>query len=44
MLDIAESQSIEKVKKNLKSEEAIISFKDDVIDKYAENALTEFKM
>jgi hypothetical protein len=44
LLDVEKQQSIEKVKKNLQSEEAIIHYKDEVIDKYAENALTEYQM
>jgi hypothetical protein len=44
LLDVANGQSIEKVTKNLKSEEAVIQFRDEVIDQFAENALTEYRM
>lgn len=44
LLDVSATQSIEKVQKNLKSEEAVIQFRDEVIEKYAHNALTEYQM
>lgn len=44
MLDVAENLSIEKVKKNLKSEDEIIQFKEEDIDRLAQHALTEFKL
>lgn len=44
LLEVEKEQSIEKVKSNLQSEEAIIHYREDVIDKYALNALTEYQM
>lgn len=44
MLDVGEGQSIEKVKKNLKSEDEIIHFKEEDIEKFASNALSEYKL
>lgn len=44
MLDIAESISIDKVKRKLKSEDEIIQFQEDDIDAFAENALTEYRL
>ena len=44
MLDIAESISIDKVKRNLKSEDEIIQFQEDEIELFAENALTEYRL
>jgi hypothetical protein len=44
LLDIAENVSIDKVKRNLKSEDEIIQFEEDDIEQFAENALTEFRL
>jgi len=44
MLDIGENASIEKVKKNLKSEDEIIQFKEEDIEKFSSNALAEYKL
>ena len=44
MLDIAESISIDKVKRKLKSEDEIIQFQEDDIDAFAENALTQYRL
>ena len=44
LLDVAHSLSIDKVCKNLMSEEAVIQFKDDMIEQVAENALSEYKL
>ena len=44
LLEVEKQQSIEKVKSNLQSEEAIIHYREELIDKYAQNALTEYQM
>lgn len=44
LLDVAHNLSIDKVCKNLMSEEAVVQFKDDMIEQVAENALSEFKL
>jgi hypothetical protein len=44
LLDIAEHVSIDKVKRNLKSEDEIIQFEEDDIEQFVENALTEFRL
>lgn len=44
LLDIAESVSSDKVKRNLKSEDEIIQFQEDDIEQFAENALTEYRL
>ena len=44
MLDIGENISVDKVKRNLKSEDEIIHFEEDQIDQYSENALTEYRL
>jgi len=44
MLDIGESISVDKVKRNLKSEDEIINFGEEEINEYADNALTEYRL
>ena len=44
LLDIGENISIDKVKRNLKSEDEIIQFQEDDIEQFAENALTEYRL
>lgn len=44
LLDIGENISVDKVKRNLKSEDEIINFGDDEINEFAENALTEYRL
>jgi adenylate kinase len=44
LLEVGENISIDKVKRNLKSEDEIIQFQEDDIDQFAENALTEYKL
>lgn len=44
MLDIGESLSVDKVKRNLKSEDEIINFGEEEITSYAYNALTEYRL
>ncbi len=44
MLDIGENVSIDKVKRNLKSEDEIIQFQEEEIEQFAENALTEYRL
>lgn len=44
LLNVASSKSIEKIKKNLKSEESIVKYKPEEIDIVAKSALNEFKL
>lgn len=44
LLDVAESISIDKVKRNLKSEDEIIHFLEEDVEQIAENALTEYRL
>lgn len=45
MLNIGDGNiSIDKVKRNLKSENEIIQFQKDDIEAFAENALTEYRL
>ena len=44
MLDIGENISIDKVKRNLKSEDEIMQFKEEDVDQIAVNALTEYRL
>jgi len=44
LLDIGENISIDKVKRNLKSDDEIIQFSEDDIEQFAENALTEYRL
>lgn len=44
LLDIAENISVDKVKRNLKSEDEIIQFQEDDVEQFSENALTEYRL
>ena len=44
LLDVGESISVDKVKRNLKSEDEIINFGEDEINEFADNALTEYRL
>ena len=44
LLDVFHNLSIDKVCKNLMSEEAVVQFKEDMIEQLAENALSEYKL
>jgi hypothetical protein len=44
LLHIKNDVTIDKVKKNLKSEESLIHYREDEIDKLAVSALTEYKV
>lgn len=44
MLDIVENISMDKVKRNLKSEDEIINFQEEDIENIAVNALTEYRL
>ncbi len=44
LLHIKHNITIEKVKKNLKSEESLVHYKEEEIDMLARTALTEYKM
>ena len=44
LLDVNESISVDKVKRNLKSEDEIINFGEDEINDIADNALTEYRL
>ena len=44
MLDIVENISMDKVKRNLKSEDEIINFQEEDVENIAENALTEYRL
>jgi hypothetical protein len=44
LLDITENVSIDKVKRNLKSEDEIIQFQEEDIDQFSVNALTEYRL
>jgi hypothetical protein len=43
MLDLEESASMDKIQRNLKSEDEIMPFKSEDIDKFAINAIAEYK-
>jgi adenylate kinase len=44
LLNVTSSQSIEKVKKNLKSEESIVKYKAEEIDQLSKSAINEYKL
>jgi hypothetical protein len=44
LLDIAEAVTLDKVKRNLRSEDEIIQFQEDDIEAFSENALTEYRL
>ena len=44
LLHIKQNITIEKVKKNLKSEESLIHYREDEIDRLAKTALTEYRV
>ena len=44
LLDIAENVSIDKVKRNLKSDDEIIQFQEEDIEQFSVNALTEYRL
>ena len=44
LLNVSTSKSIEKVKKNLKSEESIVKYKPEEIDSLAQSAVDEYKL
>lgn len=44
MLDITENISIDKVKRNLKSDDEIIQFQEEDIEQLSVNALTEYRL
>lgn len=44
LLDVVENISIDKVKRNLKSEDEIINFQEEDIEQISENALTEYRL
>lgn len=44
LLDVAENISIDKVKRNLKSDDEIIQFQEEDIEQFSVNALTEYRL
>ena len=44
LLDVSNEASIEKIKKNLKSEESIVKYKEQQIDSLSVSALKEYKL
>jgi SpoVK/Ycf46/Vps4 family AAA+-type ATPase len=44
ILNISNSASIEKIKKNLRSEETLVTYQEEDIDIFAESALQEYKV
>ena len=44
LLDIAENVSIDKVKRNLKSDDEIIQFQEEDIEQFSLSALTEYRL
>lgn len=44
LLDIAENISIDKVKRNLKSDDEIIQFQEEDVEHLSVNALTEYRL